>query len=269
MFEVHDGADEHARLLAVAYTEVGRRDIPRLNRIRIGLSWMIAASLAFIGCQSVEEPVGRNAPEIRKPVHQTIAPRRRKAPAPKPIELQAPHGDPVTVGCSDGQREGFIDGRAFPTIAGCSARWNDARSLRQGGTISPCGDDDQLCFAPQDACSKSWHVCGANGDPEDLRGRVSAAQCKTSGPFAFLAGFSHVNSASSRNQECGPSAGSGELTCQSSGWGSEPVCCGAGCAPGVCRDAIWKGQTQIFFGANDSCGRFAAELNTGILCCKD
>ena len=240
-----------------------------MNRIQVGLIWTLMASLPWVACQSVQDRGERGATAVREPVQQTLTPGRRRPPVPKPTELPAPHGDPVTVGCSDGQREGFIDGHAFPSIAGCSARWKGALSLRRKRTDSPCGDDAGPCLAPQDACADTWHLCGINGDPEDLRARVSAAQCSRSGPFAFLAGLSHVDRASSKDRECGPKTSTAQLACLPSGWGAEPVCCGEGCGAGMCRNAIWAGQTQIVYGAQDSCARFSAEPNTGILCCKN
>jgi hypothetical protein len=76
-------------------------------------------------------------------------------------------GDPNTVGCSDGTREGFHDMANWPNIAGCAGGWTSSGLLtlsarqplcnRLSGNDSgnPNGDD---CSAA-DLCADGWHAC--------------------------------------------------------------------------------------------------------------
>jgi hypothetical protein len=76
-------------------------------------------------------------------------------------------GDPNTVGCSDGTREGFRDFTNWPDIAGCAGGWQwpgllnlAARSPYCGrvagnDSSNPNGDD---CSAA-DLCASNWHAC--------------------------------------------------------------------------------------------------------------
>src|SRR5690606_33925291 len=109
--------------------------------------------------------------------------------------VQSPKGDPATVGCADGQREGFADLEAFPNVAGCGGKWRGTRSLQDPRTGNRCGDDLGECEVPADVCAEGWHVCGQDGFPEDVRGRLSADECKQAGPGRFNAGLSHGQTA--------------------------------------------------------------------------
>ena len=76
-------------------------------------------------------------------------------------------GDPNTVGCSDGTREGFRDVANWPDIAGCAGGWQRLGLLdlvaraplcnRVSGNDSsnPNGDG---CSAA-DLCAGGWHGC--------------------------------------------------------------------------------------------------------------
>lgn len=80
------------------------------------------------------------------------------------------------IGCSDGQREGFINEETFPLIAGCSGAWRVAGMSLDSGARMPerCedhgGDDaaqttDGVWFGKtlncgvEDLCTTGWHVC--------------------------------------------------------------------------------------------------------------
>jgi len=89
-----------------------------------------------------------------------------------PVELTPLIGDPLTVGCSDGTREGFRDRTNWPYIAGCAGGWQwrglldpstrIPRCLRVAGNDSrnPGGllADGTLCSAA-DLCAPTWHAC--------------------------------------------------------------------------------------------------------------
>ncbi|MBM4398047.1 MAG: hypothetical protein FJ087_20465 [Deltaproteobacteria bacterium] len=70
------------------------------------------------------------------------------------------------VGCADGQREGFLDSKAWPQIAACAGAW-DKPGITPDGVVPTCGlagGDDGAnpggagCSAP-DLCAAGWHVC--------------------------------------------------------------------------------------------------------------
>jgi hypothetical protein len=178
-----------------------------------------------------------------------------------------PGGDPKVVGCADGQREGFADIGKFPSIAGCLAVWDGPMSLRKGKLGKPCGDDLDVCNSPADACAEGWHICARDGDPHDLSDRIDDQQCASgAGPGKFVAAISHVK----KKKECAPAPGpSTRYPCLKEGWGAEPVCCGAGCQYGTCRDSVWAKQTKISLGTAQGCGSVTSDRNGGILCCKD
>ncbi|MCH9687364.1 MAG: hypothetical protein K0V04_38375, partial [Deltaproteobacteria bacterium] len=72
---------------------------------------------------------------------------------------------PVSLGCADGQREGFVDPVHHPGIAACAGGWTEPGLVpvppptcqRLGGddTVNPGGAG---CSAA-DLCAEGWHVC--------------------------------------------------------------------------------------------------------------
>jgi hypothetical protein len=75
---------------------------------------------------------------------------------------------PVTpeVGCADGTREGFVDDKAYPHVAGCSGAW-EIPGLTPDEVVQTCGGkggnsglkpEGEGCSAP-DLCAAGWHVC--------------------------------------------------------------------------------------------------------------
>ncbi len=78
------------------------------------------------------------------------------------------------IGCSDGQREGFVDLAKYPNIASCSGAWKVA-GISAGVTASltpSCnrgsGDDsanlDGAGCNVSDLCETGWHVCATTAD---------------------------------------------------------------------------------------------------------
>lgn len=176
-------------------------------------------------------------------------------------------GDPLVVGCADGQREGFADLKKFPTIAGCLAVWDGEMNLRKGKTSKVCGDDLDVCSSPADVCAQGWHVCARNGDYNDLADRISGEQCSgEAGPGKFIAAISHVKKKGECPDPPGPTT---RYPCLDEGFGAEPICCGEGCKQGKCKDAVWTGQSRISVGKAEGCSTVSSDRNGGILCCKD
>jgi hypothetical protein len=176
-------------------------------------------------------------------------------------------GDPAVVGCADGQREGFADIAKFPTIAGCVGSWEGDMTLRKGPVAKGCGDDLEACDSPASVCAPGWHVCARDGDFHDLTDRVDAKACNEgAGPGRFNAAISHVK----KKKECAPvPTETTRYPCLKEGYGAEPVCCGADCRFGQCRDSVWEKQTRISVGKAQGCGGLASDRNGGVLCCQD
>ena len=76
-------------------------------------------------------------------------------------------------GCSDGEREGFVDSATYPRIAGCSGGWKrtgvrwslDPSQERVAGddSVDPEGDDENGASVA-DLCALGWHVCESAAD---------------------------------------------------------------------------------------------------------
>jgi hypothetical protein len=103
-------------------------------------------------------------------------------------------GDPNSVGCSDGTREGFRDVTNWPDIAGCAGGWTSpglldlvARSPRCGrvsgnDSINPNGDE---CSAA-DLCALNWHAC-VDGPDVARRSPTGCESLGLPGDQAFFA----------------------------------------------------------------------------------
>ncbi len=173
--------------------------------------------------------------------------------------------DPAIAGCADGQREGFSELDKHPRIAGCVGNWKSAKSLREKPTGKACGDDGELCTSPADVCAPGWHICGVDGKAADLTSHTTVKDCDNAGPGRFNAALSH--STTEEINPCPVIKKDEVLPCTQSGLGAEPVCCGNDCAAGKCKDAVWKGKTEISRGTSEGCGAVTADRNAGILCC--
>lgn len=87
-------------------------------------------------------------------------------------------GPPVSVGCSDGSREGFRTLASWPDIAGCAGAFDQPGILRESADRRTCGSmaGDESgntagtgCSAA-DLCASGWHVCRGPADV-DLHSR--------------------------------------------------------------------------------------------------
>lgn len=175
-------------------------------------------------------------------------------------------GDPATVGCADGQREAFVDGAAFPNVAGCIGEWSGAANLRSAKTNRACGDDlDTACQAPADACAPGWNICGHDGRIAPVHA-IGAEACARAGGGRFVAALSHCETQEGCVYD---NPARGDYACFERGWCSEPVCCGANCRElGVCPDGVWPGKTSIAIGTDQGCGAIASSRARGVLCCR-
>jgi hypothetical protein len=81
-----------------------------------------------------------------------------------------------SIGCSDGEREGFTDMDLFPDIAGCGGAWTVEGLINpdSGGIVTPkCGlmAGDDSAFNPEgfdcsasDLCANGWRLCASPVD---------------------------------------------------------------------------------------------------------
>lgn len=181
---------------------------------------------------------------------------------------------PSPIGCSDGEREGFVDQGAFATIAACEGTWNGTPSMRAVRTGFPCGDDLGICNVPADACSEGWHVCADQGVLSDLTSRVSAAQCATAGGLSvgrFVSASGHcagcIAPCANGESECVYAVSYGcdptpNATC------GEPVCCGPECTNVQnCEGGAFPAPDTYIGTAFASCGVLPGNTQTGVLCC--
>lgn len=181
------------------------------------------------------------------------------------VVSNGPAGRPEDVGCSDGQREGFIDAVRFADIAGCLGAWTSTSSMRTPGGMS-CGDDLGDCGVPADLCAAGWRVCGASGDASALAA-LSASDCEGAGSLRYFAAISHCSTQTIGTCDYDRD-GTPTYDCFDAGWCSEAVCCGAGCpSVGACADALWPGRTHIWGGQAASCGTMSPR-RAGVLCCR-
>lgn len=183
--------------------------------------------------------------------------------------IESEKGEPGIIGCADGQREGFSDLAKNPRVAGCVGAWSGNKNLRDKPTGQACGDDlpNSKCGVPADVCAPGWHVCGFEGKPQDIRDRVSFAECDNAGPGRFNAAVSH--SPNDEIEPCPTITESTMLPCMLNGLGAEAACCGTDCKYGKCKDGVWKGKTKISRGTTEGCGSVSSEHNGGVMCCFD
>jgi hypothetical protein len=179
--------------------------------------------------------------------------------------VHGPKGSPAAVGCSDGQREAFIDQVRFPSIAGCLASWTGSQSMRAASNGVPCGDSIGTCATPASACATGWHVCGSSGALADLW-TITPDECESAGGGRYVAAISHCASQDGcdYNLEAGAT-----YACYESGYCSESVCCGSECTDyGACTGGVWPGRTHIAQGTDQGCGAITSQRAGGVLCCK-
>ena len=169
------------------------------------------------------------------------------------------------VGCSDGERDGFVSTTDFPGIASCAGKWV-GEDLRADPTSTPCGDDlmDGLnCPVPADLCSTGWHVCLKGGMTIEITDKIDVEQCNSAvaGDGAFVAASSHCQGGCNYPVPLQCNQASPTLGCDN------PVACGgSGLSQGDCKDTLWPGETYF---AGSGCSSGAQGDVMGVMCCKD
>lgn len=175
-----------------------------------------------------------------------------------------------TVGCADGEREGFVDADARPNIAGCSGGFAVAGLLNDAApTCGRSGGDDGAfpegtgCSAT-DLCGAGWHVCLTPGQVAGA-GDTCAGATVEGDPAMFFA-----------IRQSGPGAGDCGLGANDLfGCGNLGLAPAASCAP---LDRF-SNDLCAALGAPWACGADGLnEANNvtkggpeggGVLCCRD
>lgn len=88
--------------------------------------------------------------------------------------------DQLSIGCADGQREGFRDLEAFPAIAGCSGGFDQPGVTSASSPTATCGhnagdDSDNpngTGCSVEDLCTPGWHVCRSAAEIAFFSSRV-------------------------------------------------------------------------------------------------
>jgi hypothetical protein len=173
----------------------------------------------------------------------------------------------LTTGCADQSREAFFNDK---NIAGCRGDWDGLKSLRDGSR-GKCGNKfpdgrSVTCKSPADVCDieKGWRVCGANGDPTEIKKLVDEKECSVSALGRFSAGINHCrrdacNSSSDKDYGCTHF----DISC------NEPLCCGLGCEKDKdCPKSFWP-QSTSYTPLNQfkGCSRLTSGDAGGVLCC--
>ena len=189
------------------------------------------------------------------------------ADAPGP--LPPPPPEPPS-GCADGTCDAFCQ---HDDVQGCAATLAAPASMRAAATGKACGGVLGPCAAPADACAPGWRVClsdfsSAPLSADGFRARMTADQCASEDGGRYLGAMSHGNPAwAPPGGSCPASPNSGDNGCQGTGWGSEAVCCGAGCVLAGCANDLWAGKTLIYDDQKHGCGNVFG-VSDGFLCCK-
>ena len=180
-----------------------------------------------------------------------------------------------SAGCSDGQRDAFVDAERFPGVAGCLAKFGESSLRAPKSGTGPCGDDlidaegrpGKSCATPADACEAGWHLCAAAPDqpgatplgPKDVTNRLPEARHCLQEPGGAFA-FAWVN------EDCQDPCGTGP--------GHGAACCGEKCVKQVGSCVYPNATAWVGVGASDghihSCGSILSDVDDrGVLCCQD
>jgi iron(II)-dependent oxidoreductase len=189
------------------------------------------------------------------------------ADAPGP--LPPPPPEPPS-GCADGTCDAFCQ---HADVQGCAASLTSPVSMRAPATGKACGGELGPCAAPADACAPGWKIClsdftNPSLSADGFRARLTADQCASEDGGKYIAAMSHGNPAwAPPGGSCPTTPNSGDNNCQSTGWGSEAICCGSSCVLAGCANDLWTGKTLIYDDQKHGCGNVFG-VSDGFLCCK-
>ena len=175
------------------------------------------------------------------------------------------------IGCSDGEREGFLDPQEFPNIAACAGGWSKAgvfgtvpecNRLSGDDTINPTGSGCSMA----DLCAEGWHVC----DSLEEIGSASSVGCA----YSWEPGTFWVAAISGDGgRECGPTGADDLFGCGSVGLMANDSCLPLTRSSGdKCGDIpeTWDCPGGLF--GSDSEAEDVKKMGVGgggVLCCRD
>jgi gamma-glutamyl hercynylcysteine S-oxide synthase len=188
------------------------------------------------------------------------------ADAPGPIPPPPP--EPPS-GCADGTCDAFCQ---HSDIQGCAATLLAPVSMRTAATGKACGGELGPCNAPSDACAPGWRLClsdftNPSLSADGFRARMTAEQCASDDGGKYIAAMSHGDPTWAPPGSCPSSPNSNDNGCQSTGWGSEAICCGSECVLAGCANDLWVDKTLIYDDQKHGCGNVFS-VSDGFLCCK-
>jgi len=176
-----------------------------------------------------------------------------------------------SIGCSDGEREGFLDPQEFPNIAACAGGWTKAGILETEPECHRLSGDDTInttgsgCSAA-DLCAEGWHVCDSLQEIDE----ASSVGCAYSwDPDTFwVAAISGDGS-----QECGSSGADDLFGCGTVGVSAEASCAPLSRSSGdKCEDLpdSWDCPGGLFGSSSEAEDVKKLGLEGGgVLCCRD
>jgi len=194
------------------------------------------------------------------------------------------------AGCSDGQREGFLDQQRFPCIAACSSSWSEPGVVGKakvcGGLAGDDFDTNPVRCSVADACAAGWHVCSTSAD---VASRLADGSCNDAGQGFYVTQQTGggCGVCATGSTPCAPGTCSSQCAFDANmrndlfGCGTSGATPDGSCAPlnkfgsnfcGALSSPTWEcgpGNTNTngFFEAN-----VAVKNNNnggGVLCCKD
>jgi choice-of-anchor A domain-containing protein len=204
---------------------------------------------------------------------------------------------PPTVGCADGQREGFTDQTKYPCIAACATAWSVPGVVGKTPTCNRQAGDDFPTQTPgcsvEDACANGWHVCASQEEVQNAFNnggsctdagagfyitQVSGPGC---GECAFAAGTNPNCDGGDCLKDCSPNSetrndlfGCGTLT-DDEGEPAQAVPDAATCAPfNIFSNNLCSSVPGLDCGTDgeaeaDNAVKPSATVGGGVLCCID
>lgn len=190
--------------------------------------------------------------------------------------------DQQTVGCADGQRDGFTDLSRFPAIAGCAGGFDQPGVTLASSAQATCGfrggDDGEnpngVGCSVADLCAPSWHVCHSAAEIEFFQARVREPFTCANGVEGLSGTFFTTRQSGSENGQCTFGATGSIFGCGSSDIGLAAPSVGAGeCEPldRFIGDVDFSGDWVLTGPAADQAETVTKPTPSsgGVLCCPN
>lgn len=217
--------------------------------MRASLALLTFMGLGVSSCRVLDGglPLDADGPFITRPVPDAALAEtvpddaEREGPAnlrpEPPVEDRHPSGDdarganglPEEIGCSDGDREGFLDIANWPDIAGCSGAWRTPGLLGPQARTPQCNREagnsssnvTGIDCSVGDLCAAGWHVCRDAGEVV----RHSRTGCESAVPDGLQRFFVTLAAATSQGVCLNDPAATNDLHgCGTFGQPETPAC---------------------------------------------